>query len=75
MNASYFINVWYVLREKFAWKWFIESSILQVMAILLHLLPMDLINHFCTYYSYCVNLNENYVFLLYSRLKPVNRDT
>ena len=75
MYVSYINNVLWVLRDKFAWKWFIEGSILQVMAALLKLLPMDLTKHFCTYYSYCVNLFQDYVFLLYPRLKTVNNDT
>ena len=41
MYASYVNNVLCVLRNKFAWKWFLGASTLQMMAALL--LPMDLI--------------------------------
>ena len=43
----------------------LAGSNLQMMAIVLKLSPMDLIKHFCTYYSYCVNLIQDYVLLLY----------
>ena len=54
----------------------LEGTILQMMATLLKLLPMDVMKHFCTYYSYWVNLIQDYMLLLYPRLKNNdNNDT
>ena len=56
----------------------LEGSILQIIATLLRLLPIDLIKHFCTYYSNCVNLiqaSRLCLILIYPQLKTENNVT
>ena len=53
----------------------LEGNTLQMMPTLLQVFPVDLIKHFCTHYSYCVNLIHDYVLLLYPQLKTANNDT
>ena len=43
LSTLHINNVLYILRDKFAWKWLLEGSILQMMATLLKLLLMYLI--------------------------------
>ena len=52
----------------------LEGSIVQMMATLFKLLPMDLIKHLCTFYSNCVHLIQDYVLPLCPQLKTVNND-